>query len=317
MTPEQHEEHPSRIRTVAWFGLGTMGGPMAANLVAAGVTVHGFDLNEDAMNASAERGIQVGGTVADVLPDVDAVITILPAAPHVRGVFDGPDGIWAHVSPGTLLIDSSTVDIETSRWCHDGSTQRGFRFVDAPVSGGVPGAVEGTLTAMLGGQDEDVPDARSLFAPMAGNIIVAGGPTHGIAAKICNNMMLFINLMSTCEGSQLAEHLGLDPTVFWQIATQSSGRSFPLQTWYPHPGVVDSSPANRNFAADFPASGAHKDVSLALQAGELTGVKLPAAQMVSDQFQQLMDEGLGQMDCTLIARLASPDGSVTGFTPTD
>jgi 3-hydroxyisobutyrate dehydrogenase len=301
------------LAKVAWIGLGTMGGPMAARLVASGVQVMGVDLDQKARDRAASNGITVVGTIAEAVTRADAVVTILPAAPHVRSVLDGPDGIWAHAGSGALLVDASTVDIETSRWCHEHSTERNFRFVDAPVSGGVPGAVTGTLTAMLGGEKDAVKLTRELFAPMIRGAIDAGGPTCGVAAKICNNMMLFINLMSTCEGSQLAEHLGLEPKVFWQIASSSSGRSFPLETWFPSPGVVDTAPANRNFEPDFPAKLALKDVSIALAAGESTGVHLAAAKLVAEQFQSLIDEGLGDKDCSLVVKVASPNGEVRGF----
>lgn len=315
-TPETTTNTPTHddgISTVAFIGLGTMGGPMAANLVTAGRRVLGVDLSDQARAKATENGITVAESTAAAVAEADAVITILPAGKHVRSVMEGEDGILAHARPGTLIIDSSTVDIETSQWCHDQAAERGLQFADVPVSGGVPGAVEGTLTAMLGGSPEATARAASLFAPMASRIIEAGGPTMGIAAKICNNMMLYINLLSTAEGTQLADHLGLDPRVFRQIATVSSGRSFPLDVWHPLPGVVESSASNRGFAADFPVTGALKDISLALSAGEMTGVKLVGAQLVADQFQELIDEGLGDKDCSLIIKHTSPDGTVRGF----
>lgn len=302
---------------IAVIGLGTMGGPIAANLVKAGHTVLGVDLSEGARERAAATGVQVVASAAEAAREVDATLTMLPAGQHVREAFDGPEGIWANARSGSLLIDASTVDVGTSRWCHEGSAARGFRFVDAPVSGGVPGAQAGTLTAMLGGEPEAVAVADVLLAPAAARRIDAGGPTRGTAAKICNNMMLFSNLVATCEGAQLAQRLGLDPAVFYEIATTSSGRSFPLETWYPVPGVVDSSPANRGYAPDFPATGALKDVDLALNAGRLAGVNLPAAALAASQFQQLIDEGLGDLDCSLIAKFVSPDGTAPGFVPRD
>lgn len=299
--------------SVAWIGLGTMGGPMAARLVAAGARVIGFDVSEDARAKAQSRGLEITDTVADAVADADVVVTNLPAGEQVREVFEGQEGIWDSCGENALLIDTSTVDIATSRWCHDGSTDRDLRFVDAPISGGAPGAENGTLTVMFGGESDAVSEAQQVFEPMIESAISAGGPTTGVAAKICNNMMLFINLVSTTEGSQLSERLGLDPKVFQQIAAASSGRSFPLEVWYPHPGVVDSSPANRNFAPDFPVTGALKDISLALDAGEETGVKLSAANLAATQFQELIDQGLGDRDCTLIVKLASPNGEVQGF----
>jgi len=297
----------------AWIGLGNMGGPMSSNLVKAGHTVRGFDLDQKVLARAEAEGVQPVGSIAEAVDGVDAVFTMLPKGAHVREAYDGDDGIWAHASTDTLLIDSSTVDIETSRFTHDESEKRGFAFVDAPVSGGISGAAAGTLGFMLGGSPENVERATGHIEPMSGKTIAAGGPTNGTAAKICNNMMLFINVIAAAEGSQLAERMGLDPKVFWDIVSASSGRSWAQQTWYPVPGVVDSAAANNDYAATFRADLALKDITLALDAGELTELNLPGAKLAQSQFRQLMDEGLGDMDCTLITKFVSPDGSAPGY----
>ena len=297
-----------------WIGLGNMGGPMTANLVAAGHQVKGYDLNPDACIAAKERGVEIAGSIAEAVQGSDAVFTMLPKGEHVRAVYEGENGIWAHASADTLLLDSSTVDIETSRFCHEGSSARGLKFVDAPVSGGISGAAAATLAFMVGGLAEHTAEAVGHIEPMAGKTIVAGAATAGIAAKICNNMMLFIDLMASAEGSQLAEKLGLDPKVFWEIASVSSGRSWAQQTWYPVPGVIDSAAANNNFDATFRVDLARKDVGLALDAGEMTGVKLPAATLAREHFDALIAEGLGEKDCSLIVKNVSPDGTVAGYT---
>lgn len=301
------------MATYGWIGLGNMGGPMTANLVAAGHTVRGFDLDAAAVSDASGRGVQAVGSIAEAVDDADVVFTMLPKGEHVRAVFGGEGGIWESAETRTLLVDSSTVDIETSQHCHDVSAERGFRFVDAPVSGGISGAQAATLAFMVGGEPGPVQEAVEHIKPMAGRTIPAGGATTGIAAKICNNMMLFINLMGASEGSQLADRLGLDPQVFWEITSVSSGQSWAQQTWYPMPGIMDSSAANRNYAATFRADLAHKDVSLALDAGEKTGVNLHAAQLARGQFQQLIDEGFADRDCSLIVRYASPDGGAPGW----
>ncbi|AJT40451.1 3-hydroxyisobutyrate dehydrogenase [Psychromicrobium lacuslunae] len=298
-----------------WIGLGNMGGPMTANLAKAGHQVRGFDLNPEASAAAAASGVQIVDSIAEAVAGAEVIFTMLPKGEHVRSVFDGPDGIWANAAQSSLLADSSTVDIETSQFCHQRSTDLGFHFVDSPVSGGISGAAAGTLAFMLGGEPEDTERVRDYVAPMSGKTIVAGAATAGIAAKICNNMMLFIDLMAASEGSQLAEHLGLDPQVFWEIASVSSARSWAQQTWYPAPGVVPTAAANNNFDATFRVDLARKDVGLALQAGLSTGVKLPAAELVSAQLDELINEGLGDKDCSLIVKHASPDGTVRGYTP--
>lgn len=240
---------------------------------------------------------------------------MLPKGAHVRSVYEGEAGIWANATKDMLLLDSSTVDIETSRYIHAGSAERGLHFVDAPVSGGISGAAAGTLAFMLGGEPELMDRASGFIAPMSGKTIVAGGPSMGIAAKICNNMMLFIDLMASAEGSQLAEALGLDPEVFWQIASVSSGRSWAQQTWYPVPGIIDTAAANNNFEATFRTDLARKDVGLALDAGESTGVRLPAASLAREHFDELIEQGLGDKDCSLIVKNLLPDGAVRGWNP--
>lgn len=302
------------MSTYGWIGLGNMGGPMSANLVEAGHTVRGFDLSGAALEAAQLRGVTAVESIAEAVEGAEVVFTMLPKGEHVRSVLEGPYGVWENASPSTLLVDSSTVDIETSRYCHAESTKRGFRFVDAPVSGGMSGAQAATLCFMLGGDLESVGAATDFIKPMAGRVIHAGDGGAGVAAKICNNMMLFIDMLANSEGSQLAEHLGLDPKVFWEICSVSSARSWAQQTWYPVPDIVESAASNRNFDATFSVDLAHKDALLALAAGEATGVKLPAAALAAEQLGQLQQEGLGGKDCSLIVKYATPDGAVRGYT---
>ncbi|WP_457098210.1 NAD(P)-dependent oxidoreductase [Microbacterium sp. P5_E9] len=303
------------MSTIAWIGLGHMGAPMSAHLVSAGHTVRGVDLNPAAAEAAASRGVTIVGSIREALDGADVCFTSLPMPQHVRAVFDGPDGIWAHAAPATLLLDTSTVDIETSRWCHAESDARGFVFVDAPISGGTAGAEAHSLTFMLGGAPADVARVRAIVEPMAGSVISCGEATAGIAAKLVNNMMLFIGVMAVAEGSQLAEQLGLDPQVFWEVANVSSGSSWPQRTWYPVPGVVEKAAANRNFDATFSVDLARKDCGLAVQAGEATGVHLPAAHLALAQLEELTARGLGHKDCTLVTLLATPDGTLRGYDP--
>lgn len=301
--------------TIAWIGLGHMGGPMAGNLVGAGHEVRGVDPDPACREAAAQRGVQMVGTIADAVADADAVFMSLPRGEHVREVLGDDGGVWATAPTSALIIDTSTVDVATSRLCHAASVDRGFRFVDAPVSGGIAGATAGTLTFMLGGQAAVVAAVATLVEPMAGHVFAVGGPTMGIAAKLANNLMLFVSLLGVAEGSQLAAELGLDAETFWKVASVSSGDSWPLRTWYPAPDVVTSSPANRNFDATFTTVLAEKDLSFALAAGEQAGLHLPASQIALRQFERLIDEGYGGKDCSLIVKYASADGRVAGFDP--
>ena len=192
------------MATIAWVGLGNMGGPMSGHLVDAGHEVRGVDPVPAAREAATARGVLVVASVAEAVAGADAVFTSLPRNEHVREVYGGDGGIWASAPAGVLLLDTSTVDVATSRFCHEASADRGFRFVDSPVSGGIAGAEAGTLTFMLGGDEAAVAEAAALVEPMAGHVFALGGPTMGIAAKLANNMMLFISLIAAAEGSQLA-----------------------------------------------------------------------------------------------------------------
>ncbi|WP_154605026.1 MULTISPECIES: 3-hydroxyisobutyrate dehydrogenase [Arthrobacter] len=296
------------MAVVAWIGLGNMGGPMTANMVKAGQAVRGFDLSEDALAAAVANGVTPTSSIADAVQGADVVFTMLPKGDHVRNVYFGDGGILANAAKETLLIDSSTIDIESAQAVHDAAAAAGFRFVDAPVSGGMSGAAAATLTFMVGGEGGAVADACSYIEPMAANIIPTGGATTGQAAKICNNLMLFINLASTAEGAVLADRLGLDKQVFWDIASVSSGDSWALRTWYPLAGVVPTSAANHDFAPSFTAELANKDIGLAIAAARSTDTPLEIGEHVQQLFQRLIDQGEGGNDCSQIVSLV--DGSL-------
>ncbi len=288
---------------VGWVGLGNMGGPMTANLVKAGHAVKGFDLSDAAKGAAAANGVTVVDSIADAVADADIVFTMLPAGKQALEVITGPGGVFAGAPKTALVIDSSTIDIETARELHRTADQRGFTFLDAPVSGGVSGAAAGTLTFMVGGSEAAVEKARPVIEVMAGKIFRCGGPGNGQAAKITNNMMLAICLQATCEGAVLAERLGLDSKTFQQLATVSSGDSWPLRTWYPIPGVVETGAVNRDFAGGFSTALLRKDVGLALQAGEGTGTDLSFASAVADRLDRVIEKGWADRDCSILVKL--------------
>ncbi|MHA7181561.1 3-hydroxyisobutyrate dehydrogenase [Arthrobacter sp. MDB2-24] len=296
------------MATIGWIGLGNMGGPMTANLVRAGHTVRGFDLSADAVAAAEAAGVTPVSGIAEVTEGADVVFTMLPKGDHARAVYLGDDGILASADPSTLLVDSSTIDIDSAAALHAAAAEKGFRFVDAPVSGGISGAKAGTLTFMIGGEEGAVKDATAFIEPMARNIIPTGGPTTGQAAKICNNLMLFINLASTAEGAVLADRLGLDKQVFWDIASVSSGDSWALRTWYPVPGVVETAASNNDFAPTFTTDLANKDIGLAVAAARDTNTPLEIGEHVQQLFQRLIDDGQGGKDCSMIIKLV--DGTL-------
>lgn len=296
------------MAVIGWIGLGNMGGPMTANLVKAGHDVRGFDLNPQALAAAEAKGVKPAGSIEDALSGADVVFTMLPKGEHAVAVYLGEGGVLASASPGTLLVDSSTIDIESAQKLHDAAADAGFRFVDAPVSGGISGAQAGTLTFMIGGEAGAVADASVFIGPMSANIIPTGGATTGQAAKICNNLMLFINLASTAEGAVLADRLGLDKQVFWNIASVSSGDSWALRTWYPIAGVVPASAANNDFAPTFTAELANKDINLAIAAAKATDTPLEIGEHVQQLFQRLIDADQGGKDCSMIVKLV--DGTL-------
>lgn len=291
---------------VAWIGLGNMGTPMASNLAAAGHQVTGFDLSEPARAHAGEKGIAIAESATAAVADAEVVFTMLPAGAHVRSVLT--DSVLDALPEGAIVVDSSTIDIATARELHELVRARGFDFLDAPVSGGVFGAEAGSLTFMIGGPDEVLERVRPLIEVMAGRVFHAGGPGSGQAAKLANNMMLAINTAGLAEGAVLADRLGLDPKVFYDIATVSSGDSWALRSWYPMPGVVQTAAVNRDFDGGFAVNLMRKDLGLARQAGADTATELPLADLVMTQLDTLVDRGLGSKDTACLVKLV--DGSL-------
>lgn len=292
---------------IGWVGLGNMGRPMAANLVKAGHTVQGFDVVEAAVTAAAEDGITPAKSIEEAVNGAEIVFTMLPKGEHARSVYLTEGGVLEVASKDTILVDSSTIDFDAARALHDAAREAGYVFLDAPVSGGVTGAAAGTLTFMVGAEDEDFEAAKKYIEPMAGNIFHAGGDAAGQAAKIVNNMMLAISAQGVVEGAVLADRFGLAPETFINIAKVSSGDSWPLRTWYPVPGVVDTAAANNGFKPGFAVSLMRKDLGLALAGGESQGVPLDAAQLVADKLDKLIDEGWELADTMALIRNIDPE----------
>lgn len=288
---------------IAWIGLGNMGTPMAANVARAGHEVVGVDLSEPARTRATELGIATTDSAARAVADADVVFTMLPAGRFVRSALLDPGGVLDHLRPGAVVVDSSTIDIATARDLHQQVPARGFRFLDAPVSGGVFGAEAGTLTFMVGGSAEDLALVAGVIDAMAGRVFHAGGPGSGQAAKLANNLMLAINTAGLAEGAVLAQRLGLDARTFYDIATVSSGDSWPLRNWYPVPGVVETAAVNRDFDGGFAVSLMSKDLGLALDAGRDTATALPLAEQVLGQLATLVDLGWGGKDTASLVKL--------------
>ena len=258
---------------IGFIGLGNMGLPMAQNLIKAGHQVEGVDVNP----AAVAKLVAAGGASAEfakvAAARADVVITMLPAGAHVREVYLGPNGIVDNANEGTLLIDCSTIDVETARAVASAAEKKGLMMLDAPVSGGVGGATAGTLTFMVGGSAQGFTRAESILQKMGKTIVHAGGAGNGQAAKICNNMILGVSMIAVSEAFVLAEKLGLEHQKLFDIASKSSGQCWSMTTYCPVPGPVPTSPANRDYQAGFTAAMMLKDLRLAQEAAKAAGAK--------------------------------------------
>jgi 3-hydroxyisobutyrate dehydrogenase len=292
------------MKKVAWIGLGRMGLPMAGHLATAGFEVTGYDLSEDSIASAKNLGIVGAMSVKEAISGADIVFTMLPQGADVLGVYQDADGILAHAASSTLLVDSSTISIESCTELHALALEKGFSFLDAPVSGGTMGAEAANLAFMVGGEKAAFENASAVIRYMSSNIFHTGGPTTGQVAKICNNLILFINLAATAEGAVLAERLGLDKKTFFDIASVSSADSWPLRNWYPIPNVVEGAASSRNYEPPtFTARLARKDVSLAVEAAHNIDQRLKLGEMVQGFYDELIEDGLGEKDCSIISQL--------------
>ncbi|MEU6480381.1 3-hydroxyisobutyrate dehydrogenase [Streptomyces sp. NPDC047017] len=255
--------------TVAFVGLGHMGGPMAANLVRAGYRVLGHDLVPEAVAAAAGAGVRPAASAAEAAAGADVVVSMLPAGRHVLALYDD---ILAAARPATLFVDCSTIDVADARTAHDRALAAGMRALDAPVSGGVVGAEAATLTFMAGGAEPEFAEARPLLEAMGRKAVHCGGAGAGQAAKICNNMILGISMIAVSEAFVLGESLGLSHQALYDVASTASGQCWALSVNCPVPGPVPASPANRDYRPGFAASLMAKDLALAagaIRAGEV------------------------------------------------
>ena len=287
---------------IGFIGLGNMGLPMARNLIKAGHPVCGYDVSAAALDKfSAAGGFSVRSLDVTSL-GVDLVITMLPSREQVREVYLAPGGVLASAKPGTLLIDCSTVDVETARAVAAAANVNELEMLDAPVSGGVAGAEVGTLTFMVGGGDQAFARAKPVLEAMGKIIIQAGAAGSGQAAKICNNMILGISMIAVCEAFVLAEKLGLDPHKLFEIASQSSGQCWSLTSYCPVPGPVPTSPANRDYQAGFTSAMMLKDLNLAQDAARLTRAITPLGAGAAAVYQRFVEDGGAATDFSGIIR---------------
>ncbi|AFR50469.1 MULTISPECIES: 3-hydroxyisobutyrate dehydrogenase [Gordonia] len=278
------------MTTIAFLGLGNMGGPMAANLVKAGHTVRGFDPVPEAVKTAQDNGIETFPAAIEAVSAAEVVITMLPNGGIVKKLYDD---ILPATPTGALFIDSSTISVDDAREIHRLASEHGFAQVDAPVSGGVKGAVAGTLAFMVGGEDEAFAAARGTLDPMAGKIIHCGAAGAGQAAKVCNNMVLAVQQIAVGEAFVLAQKLGLDDQALYDVITGATGNCWAVQTNCPVPGPVPTSPANNDFKPGFATALMNKDLGLAMDAVASTGARAPlgthAAQLYRNFAEQHAD----------------------------
>ena len=278
---------------IAFIGLGHMGSGMAANLVKAGHEVRAFDLSADAMAQAVRDGATAAGALAAASDGAEAVVTMLPAGQHGLSVY----AEVFHVTPTTaLLIDASTIDVHSARQVGAQAAAAGFDMLDAPVSGGVAGAQAGTLTFMCGGSDAAFARAQPILGAMGKAVIHAGEAGAGQAAKICNNMLLAITMIGTCEAFALAEKLGLKDQTFFDIASKASGQNWSLTSYCPVPGPVPSSPANRDYQPGFAAGLMLKDLTLAMQAAAQASADTPLGAKAHALYDALCAQGHATQD---------------------
>jgi len=286
---------------IAFIGLGNMGGPMAQNLIKAGHEVLGFDISLDAVGKHVAAGGIAAGKPGAAAADAEVVITMLPSGAEVREIYLGPDGIIERAA-GALIIDSSTIDVETAREVAAAAEARGLMMVDAPVSGGVGGAQGATLTFMVGGSEEAFARARPILEAMGKTIVHAGGAGNGQAAKICNNMILGISMIAVSEAFVLAEKLGLDAQKLFDISSKSSGQCWSMTSYCPVPGPVPTSPANRDYQAGFTAHMMLKDLKLSQEAAKAAKAPTPLGAGAAAIYERYVDAGEGARDFSGIIR---------------
>lgn len=290
----------TQLGPIAFLGLGHMGGPMAVNLVKAGYTVTGFDVVPAALDAARAHGIATAETAAEAVAGAAVVLTMLPSGKHLLDAYrgtpegqgqPGQPGLLAVAAPGTMFLDCSTINVDEAREASALAVAAGHRAVDAPVSGGVVGAEAGTLTFMVGATDEDFEAVKPMLEVMGKRVVHCGGHGAGQAAKICNNMILGVSMIAVSEAFVLGEKLGLTHQALFDVASAASGQCWALTTNCPVPGPVPTSPANRDYQPGFAGALMAKDLKLALNALESTGVAARLGPLASEIYDTFAAEG--------------------------
>jgi len=291
---------------IGFIGVGTMGLPMAMNLVKKAFRLTAFDVNPEAVKAAAAAGMEPAASAAEAVATADLVITMLPSSPHVESVYTGDGGVVAAARKGTLCVDMSTIDPAVSRRVAAAARERGVRFIDAPVSGGVPRATDGTLAIMVGGAPEDVEEARPALSAMGANVIHVGPVGSGEVVKLCNNLIAGVAAVAVSEAFRIAEGFGVDPKVVTEVISKSSGHTYLMEHMHPVPGLVARSASTNQYQAGFMTDLMCKDLGLAVDAARALRIPVftaPAAQQV---YRLASSHGLGRKDFTSVYTLLKP-----------
>ncbi len=290
---------------IGFIGVGNMGGPMARNLIGAGHSLKVFDLSEEAVNFVVQSGAERAESIQDAAKGVEIVVTMLPVGGNVREVFLN-DGVVTAADPGTLFIDSSTIDVESAVAVHEAAAAARFEMVDAPVSGGTIGADQATLTFMCGGEKSAFARARPILEGMGKNIVHCGGPGQGQVVKICNNMIAAIATLATSEAFVMGEALGVDRQVLFDVISTSTGSTRILENGCPLPGPLPASPSSNDFKPGFMAKLMLKDLRLSQAASQMAGTATPLGAAATAAYQQHINNGFGDLDNSSICKLIDP-----------
>lgn len=287
---------------IGFIGLGNMGGPMASNLVKSGIEVTGFDLMDEALKIAEQNGIKIASDAASTALNIDILISMLPASQHVESLYLEENGLLEILDKQTLIIDCSTIAPNSARTVANKAKELGLQMIDAPVSGGVVGAHNASLTFIVGGDSDNVAKAKPILEKMGKNIFHAGNNGAGQVAKVCNNMLLAIHMCGTAEAIALGVKNDLDPTVLSEIMRKSSGGNWSLEVYNPFPGVMEGVPASRNYEGGFLNKLMFKDLGLAKEASESSNSQTPMGDLARELYQELMERGLEDMDFSSIQK---------------
>jgi len=297
------------MKRIGFVGAGTMGIPMISNLLKAGFSVLAYDVRPEAVEEAKKRGAAAAGSSAEAARDSELVITMLPSSSDVEAAYLGPKGVLEGAPAGRLCVDMSTIDPGMSRRVAERAKAKGVRFLDAPVSGAVPRAIEGTLTIMVGGEAKDLEEARPALSAMGSNVIHVGPVGSGEVAKLCNNLIAGVATVAVSEAFRLAEGFGVDPKILTQVILKSSGYTWAMEHNHPVPGIVEKAASNRDYAPGFMTDLMAKDLGLAVNAARELRQPVFVAPAALELYRLASSHGLGRKDFSSVYTFLKPSSS--------